>query len=256
MMERENLLRASVGLLKRIPNGYVRLGSPFHPREYPPRTLFVPEFEIAHVPVTVSQYELFLEDRGSQDKQWWSESGWSWLQGSAIGWGRENRSEPARWQFQLRRSFHPVVGITWFEAYAYCNWLSDRTKQVVRLPSEVEWERAARSDDGRPFPWGEEFDPSITNSLESSRRDTVSAGSLTGDISPFDVLEMCGNVQEWVADSYLPASDELFPDSELKVARSGSYNDTSFGARTSYRRAYPAGYFYPFLGFRVAVGYL
>jgi formylglycine-generating enzyme required for sulfatase activity len=231
------------------------MGSPFHPREYPQRTVSVAEFELVQVPVTVSQYREFLDDDGHQENRWWSPDGWSWLQGETFGWGRENRSRPDRWRIQLRRLHHPVVGVTWFEAQAYCAWLSAETKQIVRLPTEQEWEWAARGEDSRPFPWGESFDPTITNTLESNLRDTVTAGSLAADVSPFGVLEMGGNVQEWVASEYVPVAGESFALGPLRVARGGSFNDTIYGARTSYRRAYPPGYYYPFLGFRLVIGY-
>ncbi len=232
------------------------MGSRFHPREDPPRTVFVAEFEIAHAPVTVSQYAAFIDSKAVDQERWWSPQGWAWLNGELEGWGRENRRAPDTWEVQIRRLFHPVVGITWFEAEAYCNWLAYQKKQVVRLPSEAEWEYAARGDDGRPFPWGEEFDANTTNTLESERLATLEAGSTPGDASPFGILDMAGNVQEWTASEYTPLSDEVYPSTMLRVVRGGSYNDTAYGARTSYRRAYPPGYFYPFLGFRVVVGHL
>jgi formylglycine-generating enzyme required for sulfatase activity len=246
-------IRATVGLLKRIPNGTVTVGSPFHPREWPVKTRFIPEFEIANAPVTVSQYTAFLDSGGSRERAWWDEEGWAWLQGKAEGWGRENRLQPDRWPVQRRRAFHPVASVTWYEANAYCSWLSDRTEQTVRLPSEEEWERAARGDDRRPFPWGEDFDPALTNTLESDRRDTVPAASMDTDRSPFGVLEMAGNVQEWTGSNYTPLDGEIFPPGPIQTVRGGSFNDTSYGARTSYRRGYPPGYFFPFLGFRVVV---
>jgi formylglycine-generating enzyme required for sulfatase activity len=218
------------------------------------RSVHVPEFEIAHAPVTVNQYAVFLESCAADQQRWWSTAGWDWLQGHSDGWGREDRSKPDRWQIQRRRLHHPVVGVTWFEAEAYCNWVAHQKKQIIRLPTEEQWERAARGDDARPFPWGEAFDPVLANTLEGDFRDTVEVASVSGDASPFGVLGMCGNVQEWTAGSYTLLEDEVFPSGILRVARGGSFNDTAYGARTSYRRAYPPGYFYPFLGFRVVVG--
>ena len=250
---RELFSSASVGLVKRIPGGYFTMGSRFDPREYPPRNIYVKEFDIAHAAVTVNQYAAFAESGKAQDKRWWSKEGWQWLQGSADGWGRENRTRPDAYEIQIRNPFHPVVGVTRFEAEAYCAWLSDQKKVVVRLPSEAEWEHAARGEDGRPFPWGEEFDASLANTFESDRMATVDAASIEGDVSPYEVRDMAGNVQEWTSSPYTPLADEVVASSVLFVVRGGSYNDTAYGARTAYRRAYPPGYFYPFLGFRVVV---
>jgi formylglycine-generating enzyme required for sulfatase activity len=246
--------KASIGLTKNIPAGTFRMGSRFHLREHPARAVFVPEFQMAHVPVMVGQYAVFIESDAVDDKRWWSAEGWAWQQGESDGWGREDRRIPAGWEAQLGRTFRPVTGVTAYEAEAYCAWLSAVKNKAIRLPTEAEWEYAARSDDGRPFPWGEEFAPGLANTSEKELFDSVDAGSLPGDASPFGLLDMCGNVQQWTASSYAPKAGEVYPPGPLRVARGGSFNDTTFGSRTSYRRAYPPGYFYPFLGFRVVVG--
>ncbi|MFQ5615667.1 MAG: formylglycine-generating enzyme family protein [Anaerolineales bacterium] len=246
--------RASIGLVKRIPSGYVRLGSRFHPREEPPHNVNVREFQITHVSITVNQYAVFLQSGAMDEKRWWSAEGWAWRQGETDGWGREDHSRPDGWSTQKNRYHHPVTGVTWYEAEAYCKWIAHLKKRSVRLPTEEEWERAARGNGIRPFPWGEDFDPARTNTLEGERGTTVPAGSLDGDASPFGVYDMAGNVQEWTGSAYDPLPNEKFPPGDLRVVRGGSYNDTAYGARTSYRRAYPAGYFYPYLGFRVVVG--
>jgi len=244
--------KASVGLLKNIPAGTFRMGSRFHPRERPVRDVFVPEFQIAVAPVTVSQYSVFIESGAWTDRQWWSVSGWDWVNATTDGWGRENRREPDGWGIQKTCTYRPVVGICVYEAEAYCAWLSTQKGKTLRLPTEAEWEYAARGDDGRPFPWGEAFEAGLANTAEKQIQTTIDAGSLPGDSSPFGVLDMCGNVQQWTASSYGRLNDEPFPPGELRVARGGSFFDTVFGSRTSYRHIYPEGYFYPFLGFRLA----
>lgn len=229
------------------------MGSRFHIREER-RSVPLAAFEIAHAPVTVNQYAAFLDNRAAEQERWWSSEGWAWLQGGLGGWGRENRQIPDAWEEQVKRPYRPVVGVTWYEADAYCRWITYQKKRPVRLPAEEEWEYAARGEDGRPFPWGELFDASLANTLESGRMDTVDAGSLPGDTSPFGVLDMAGNIQEWTTSRYFPFPGELVPAEILYVARGGSFNDSVFGSRTSYRRAYPPGYYYPYLGFRVVVG--
>jgi formylglycine-generating enzyme required for sulfatase activity len=244
----------SIGLLHRVPSGLFLFGSRFHPREAPRREVAVTEFDIAHAPVTVKQFDNFVEAQGYAERQWWSEAGWAWRRGLALGWGRDDRSQPADWRGQSQRTDHPVTGITLFEAEAYCRWLSAQKGRVVRLPTEEEWERAARGDDGRPWPWGEEWRPGLTNTLEGDVNHTTPTGSLAADRSPCGAVDMAGNAQEWTASVYTPLPDEAFvAGADLRVVRGGSYNDTSFGARASYRRGYPAGYFYPFLGFRIVV---
>ncbi len=230
------------------------MGSRFHPRELPVRAVFLPEFQITHAPVTVSQYAAFIESGELAEKQWWSDAGWAWLNGESDGWGRENRRIPDGWEAQKARDFHPVVGVCAYEAEAYCAWLSAHKNKTLRLPSEAEWEYAARGDDGRPFPWGEVFDAQLANTSEKEIFDSLDAGSLPGDCSPFGVLDMCGNVQQWTASAYIPQPNEPVPPGTLRVARGGSFNDSVFGSRTSYRHAYPSGFFYPFLGFRMALG--
>jgi formylglycine-generating enzyme required for sulfatase activity len=246
--------KASIGFLKKIPAGTFRMGSRFHPRELPMRDVFLPEFQITHVPVTVSQYAVFIESGAIPDQRWWSPQGWAWLNAEIDGWGRVDRTIPDAWEAQKTHAFYPVVGISAYEADAYCNWLSAQKGKSVRLPTEAEWEYAARGVDWRPFPWGDVFDPLAANTAEKETNALMDAGSLPANSSPFGVLDMCGNVQQWTSSPYLPLPGEKFPPATLLVARGGSFNDTVFGSRTSYRHAYPAGYFFPFLGFRMVVG--
>ena len=246
-------IKASTGVAKRIPSGYLSMGSRFHPREQPRRTVYIAEFDIAHAPVTVNQYAAFLNSGAVTRQRWWSVEGWAWLQGELSGWGRENRLQPEAWDIQKQRPYHPIAGVSLYEAEAYCAWVSDERKCQVRLPSEEEWEYAARGDDGRPFPWGDAFDANLSNTLESERYDTVEVASISGDVSPFGVLDMAGNIQEWTNSMYTPLPDENYYSPSLYIARGGSFNDTAFGSRTSYRRAYPPGYYFPFLGFRVVI---
>ena len=242
--------KASIGVVKRIPSGYLHMGSRFHLREQR-RTVYVAEFEMAQAPVTVSQYGAFLNSEAAKQQRWWSAEGWEWVHGRACGWGRENRWQPDAWEIQRQFPYHPVSGVTWYEAVAYCNWVASETKRTIRLPTEEEWEWAARGEDGVPFPWGDLFDASKTNSLEADLNGLVDVITIEGDQSPFGVSEMAGNVQEWTGSSYTPISGEVYSATNLRVVRGGSFNDTAYGSRSSYRRAYPAGYFYTFLGFRV-----
>ncbi len=243
----------SVGLLRRVPSGPFMMGSRFHPREAPRREVFVAEFEIANVPVTVAQFNAFMDSGGYDKQKWWSAEGWGWRQGGSNGWGRKDRTKPDDWMNQKNRYNYPVTGVTAFEAEAYCNWLGAQKNRTVRLPTEAEWEKAARGDDSRPWPWGEVFGADVANTYEHNVVGTLEVGSFPGDVSPLGVMDLGGNTQDWTSGAYAPAAREALPGGPLRVARGGSWNDTAYGARTSFRHVYPPGYYFGFLGFRIVV---
>lgn len=244
----------SIGLVHRVAGGPFIMGSRFHPREAPRREITIPEFEIAHAPVMVKQYAAFIEAKGYEERPWWSQAGWAWRTGALLSWGRENRTFPQDWKNQESRFDHPVTGVTFYEAEAYCRWLSAQKGKHVSLPTEEQWEKAARGDDGRPFPWGEEWKLGLCNTIETDMNHTTPTASTPGDVSPSGAVDMAGNAQEWTASVYQPVEgDVLVAEQDVRVVRGGSYNDTAFAARVSYRRGYPAGYFFPFLGFRIVV---
>jgi formylglycine-generating enzyme required for sulfatase activity len=97
------------------------------------------------------------------------------------------------------REEHPVVSVSWGDAQRYCAWLTEITGHVNRLPTEAEWEKAARGTDGRLFPWGDEWDATRCNTVESGREATVPVGSHASGASPYGVLDMAGNVWEWTS---------------------------------------------------------
>jgi formylglycine-generating enzyme required for sulfatase activity len=208
---------------------------------------------MAGYPVLVSQYAAFVAAGGYDQQRWWSVDGWAWRQGRAMAWGRAERGQPRDWVNQIPRPTYPVTGVTWYEAEAYCSWVGTQKNQAVRLPTEEEWEKAARGVDGRTWPWGETFNAKRTNTYEHGVVGTLPAGHVKGDVSPYGLVDMGGNVQEWTSSLYRPQPDEALPAAELRVARGGSWNDTAFGSRTSFRHVYPPGYYFPFLGFRIVV---
>ncbi|MBN2043457.1 MAG: SUMF1/EgtB/PvdO family nonheme iron enzyme [Anaerolineales bacterium] len=162
------------------------------------------------------------------------------------------------WFALADRLDNPVVGVTWEQADAYCEWIG------TRLPTEAEWELAARGVDSDPFPWGiDEPDCEYANylgCLDPEDPQPVIAGYLTKGISRFEMLDMAGNVNEWVHDWYgadyyqnSPSANPPGPDTgELRVWRGGGYNSSNEGVFSYLRDSFRPDEAQPDLGFRCA----
>jgi Uncharacterized conserved protein len=183
-------------------------------RKEAPRTeIHVPAFRIARTHVTVGQWALFAR---------------------AIG--RHVSQAP---------SDHPVIGVTWNEATAYCRWLGEQLGGLeVRLPTEDEWERAARGDDSREFPWGDAYRPGRANLVDLGIGTTTPVGSFPEGASPFGVLDMAGNADEWTSTLYapypgapieVPSTEDWAADPH--ITRGGSFRHNRDLARCARRHA-------------------
>lgn len=149
--------------------------------------IWVEESEIGRYPITNQQYKEFIEAGGYQTRDWWSTEGWNWR-------GLKNVSEPRFWNdSNWNESSKPVIGISWYEAEAYCNWAQQR------LPQEVEWEKAARGQDGRLYPWGDSADIEQANVAELDLETSSYVGLFPNGASPYGLLDVAGNVWEWTS---------------------------------------------------------
>lgn len=168
---------------------------------------------------------------------------------------------PLRWRGPLPPEAlreHPVVDVTWRAAMAFCAWLSAELGTRYRLPSEAEWERAARGLDGRSFPWGDAFDPLLANTRETGLMSTLPVGANPAGASPDGVYDMAGNVWEWTASLDRPypyrADDgrELPTAQGRRILRGGCYANPQGYARCACRFRLGPDVCNEFTGFRLA----
>jgi formylglycine-generating enzyme required for sulfatase activity len=138
--------------------------------------VYLPDYYIAKTPITNAQYLVFMKNASYQPPEHWREG--------KPPRGKEN---------------HPVGTVSWHDTINYCEWLAGVTGKPYRLPTEAEWEKAARGTDGRAYPWGK-WDAERCNTLESGILDTTPVGKYSpeGD-SPYGCADMAGNVWEWTA---------------------------------------------------------
>ncbi len=203
---------------------------------------------IGKYPVTNLQYRRFVQDGGYERRELWSAEGWKWRQ-------KNDLTAPHHFDHEFYNPIFPQVGVSWFEAEAYGNWLNTQKLPfllpkgyAVRLPTELEWERAARGTDGREYPWGQEASRQKANYSEEIGRGegTSSINSYPQGVSPAGVWDMSGNVFEWINSWYDKPN-------ESRVLRGGSWGLDNRYARCADRRWADPDDFELNLGFRVVV---
>jgi hypothetical protein len=200
-------------------------------------------FLISRHPVVNDQYRVFVRDGGyddghRRDSRWWSTDGRRWLK-------KEQVREPAYWRnARWNAPNQPVVGVSFWEAEAFCRWAGGR------LPSELQWEAAARGLQGHEYPWGDTWEDGICNSREAGLGVTSPVGLFPRSRSkPYGLEDMAGNVWEWCADFY-----DRKESGSLRVVRGGSWYGGAGIARAASRSGlHPDGRING-IGFRVVVG--
>ncbi|MEA3309847.1 MAG: SUMF1/EgtB/PvdO family nonheme iron enzyme [Chloroflexota bacterium] len=165
-------------------------------REVPQHEVTLDEYAIARYPITNAEFERFIEDGGYDNSDYWTDAGWQWKE-------KESWTQPRYWDDdKWNTPSQPVVGVSWYEAVAYCRWLSEKSGKTYRLPTEAEWEKAARGTDGRRYPWGADWDASLCNNKESGPGQTTPVGERPEGESPYGVEELVGQVWEWCRTKY------------------------------------------------------
>lgn len=173
--------------------------------------------------------------------------------------GVKSRSAPHFWENNdFNNPSQPVAGITWFEAWAYCEWLASVTGRTFRLPTEVEWEAAARGRKGYKYPWSDKWEQGRANTIEGRvlRPSPVGAYAAGGGVGPFKAEDQCGNVWEWTstlhkAYPYQPEDREDLEAEGERVLRGGSWDLGRRYARCASRLGDVPDFFDDCVGFRV-----
>lgn len=204
------------------------------------KSFTVKRFRIARYPVTNAQFEAFINaEDGYRNLQWWGEI------------RKSKAPEPPEW----KEANSPREKLSWFEAVAFCLWLSGRTGSTIRLPTEWEWQQAAKGGDPtRDYPWPGEWDATHCNSSESRLSRATAVGMYPSGATQQGVLDMAGNVWEWCLNKYedsgMPTSLRIDKSNSHRVIRGGSWND--FPGDVSARYSYSAVYRLNYVGFRLA----
>jgi formylglycine-generating enzyme required for sulfatase activity len=264
-----------------VPAGPALIGSaPGEPEAQtnalPQHEVDVALFAIGRFPLTNRAYALFVEDGGYEDAALWHDDGWAWKNSFNI-------TAPNSWQRAAARPNHPVTGICWYEARACCAWLTGRLTEreelrggeVVRLPTEAEWEKAARGGltldrrrsirnpmPARRFPWGDAFLVQVCNTAESGIGGTSPVGMFPDSQSPYKLDDLGGNVMEWCSSRPVAYPFHAHDGREstgggvraYRVARGGAWPFSEASTRCAYRHWQHADFRGGTIGLRLVRG--
>jgi formylglycine-generating enzyme required for sulfatase activity len=241
-----------------VPAGSFKMGAGTKEalaREKPMHVVDLDAYYIAKFEVTNREWKRFRDDPGYDDPKFWPggrvlprDQIPYWTQPNNHGGGTPGSDN------------YPVIGVNWDAATAYCAWLSAKTGKRYRLPTEAEWEKAARGTDERAYPFGNTLDRNQANFVYAQAFDTVMpVGSLSGGASPYGAFDMAGNVMEWCLDWYdrdfysvSPRKNPKGPAAgAYRVVRGGSFFLEAFDLRATARSmAWPSFQAHRMIGFR------
>ena len=234
-------------------------------------------FELARYPVTNAQFKHFLDAEGYDPAApWWNDAARRWLarddqatDGLSSWQQRTTKRQPSYWddpRFGIARPNHPVVGVNWYEATAFCRWLTEsRTDNpdgfVYTLPSEAEWEYAARSGEGWRYAWGNAEPDDERANFDQRYDGTTAVGCFPAGATPgTGLLDMAGNVWEWTRSVYQPypydptdgREDDTEPAQKSFTLRGGAWYNPPFYLRAASRFNHTPDSHFQNVGFRLA----
>ncbi len=229
-------------------------------------TIVLPSFWIARFPITVAQYTIFMHTGySSQSENWWTPAGWAWKS------NQKQRKQPWKWDDgDFTSPDQPVIGVSWYEASVFANWLSELCGELfpetyrVRLPTEAEWEAAAAWNDPmqcQPYPWGtSEPEPSRVVFQPSNRSAPAPVGEHPGGAAACGAQGMCGNIWEWMSSSFnaYPLQSSILQqdfgeDQQDVPVRGGSWANSQALIHCGARDWHRADYYDQYTGFRLVV---
>jgi len=228
--------------------------------EKPMFTYQTDAFWLLQTLVTNAHYRPFVEAGGYTKHELWTPTGWQWRT-------EEKPTQPHFWQDTTwNGAKHPVVGVSWYEALAYANWLAQATDETIRLPTEAEWEKAARGEKGLKYPWGTQLPKEELCNFDRKVGKTTPVDRYPEGASPYGALDMVGNVWEWTGTEWLEnyknyttlvdnnhEADARSESLWQRVVRGGSWNNYRYLMRASNRSRYASRRRLNNLGFRVVL---
>lgn len=194
------------------------------------RKLISQPYRISRYPITVAHYRIFIDAKGYEQEEYWTKAGWQWRTQNEI-------AAPEKYGGVFELDNHPQVGVSWYEAVAFCNWLSAQNglplndpQRSLRLPSEAEWERAARGTDGYIYPWGNEWDGNKCNNYYLQLGVTTAVGIFPAGNAICGAADLSGNVREWCSTKWLENYEEYgqkvvnqVEGADIRLLRCGSF---------------------------------
>lgn len=227
-----------------IPGGSVNLQYVGQNKQLATVPFTVDDFHISQYPVTNAQFAAFIDDAdGYSNKHWWDFSP------QAAAW-RESHTAPQPASFDGDE--RPRERVCWYEAMAYCNWLSDKLHIPITLPDIAQWQRAFQGDNELEFPWGNTFDTANCNTAESDLKMTTLVNAYENGVSPYGVYDMAGNVWEWCLN--LSHKDDFDADPTRdgdRIVRGGSFISPGQRSRISFHYHLAPQSYYATTGFRI-----
>lgn len=223
-----------------IPAGQIQVPEVTSQGQRLKKQIDVGAFQISKYPVTNAQYQLFIEDPdGYSNKAWWQFSP------QAQQWRAKNEEAKAP---KFKGDERPREMTNWYDAMAFCRWLSSCLGVAVTLPSMPQWQRAFQGNDTRSFPWGSTFEKDRCNTAESQLKMTTPVNRYPNGISPYGVYDMVGNVWEWCLDVRVDATSGK----AKSVVRGGSYISPYQRSHIAFQYELDLEAYHASIGFRIA----